>query len=96
MKQILCNVYDVVSQTWGSSIYSFINQAAALRAFSHVVNDPHTSWYKNPSDYIIYVIGDLDLQTGNISLLEEKLQIARPIDLINTEITNALKNISQE
>jgi len=65
MKKGLFSVFDTKSQVF-SNPFASIREEAAERDFLNACNDPESVLFKNPSDYALYYLAELDDNTGGI------------------------------
>jgi hypothetical protein len=58
-------VYDVVAAEFGVPFF-MKNDELAQRAFQNMAENPQTSIYENPADYVLYRIGTYDPKGADI------------------------------
>lgn len=59
MKTMCFSVFDSKAAVFGTPFF-MSREAAAIRAFSDLANDPNTMVGKHPSDFSLFHIGDFD------------------------------------
>lgn len=67
MIKSVCVVHDSVAAVFNHPFFS-INDASAIRDFTHAVNDRNSSISKSPKDFTLYKLGTFDDVTGEFSL----------------------------
>jgi len=60
------SIYDVKAGIFSQPYFS-VNNAAAVRAFAQVANDPGNQIAVNPEDYVLYKVGTFNDQTGDLN-----------------------------
>jgi len=58
------------------------SRGLVIRAFTESVNDPKTSFYKYPSDFTLFEIGEYDDQKGTITSYTTKQAIGLALDYV--------------
>lgn len=64
-----------------SSIHVQQSNGTAIRAFSEACEDENTQFYKHPSDFSLYHMATLDIESGKIEQTEP-LQIANAAEFV--------------
>lgn len=69
MKVLMFSIYD---EKAGAHMQPFfmVNEALAQRFVNDQVRDPNSPLAKNPEDYHLYMLGELDDETGIVEALE--------------------------
>lgn len=65
----LFSVHDSVAKTFIQP-FAVPSVAIALRHFTNCANDKQTDIGRNPSDFVLYELGEFDSDTGIISVLQ--------------------------
>lgn len=65
----ICSVHDVKAEAWMTPMF-FQANGQAVRAFGDAVRDKSTEFGKHPEDYHLFLIGEFDNQTGEITVCE--------------------------
>lgn len=66
MKLIMCSIHDSKSESFGRPLF-FRAYGEAERAFSGVVNDGKSDYYKYPGDFTLFEVGAFDDSTGVVT-----------------------------
>lgn len=75
MKYSVLAVRDRAVDAFGQPIF-VPAVGAALRSFMDEVNNEKSSFYNHPEDYDLYLLGDYDDATGNITSLDQPRMVA--------------------
>ena len=67
MKQIIASIYDSKVRVW-SFPQQFVNKGALARAWEETCNDTNSPFAKYPSDFTMFIVGEWDDETGQISM----------------------------
>jgi hypothetical protein len=65
------SVYDVKAEIF-SSPHFMGSDGVAIRSFSTACEDENSQFYKYPTDFSLYVVGEFNIETGEISPLKPK------------------------
>ena len=68
MKHEIYSIKDTLTSYQG--VFTMMNEASAVRAFSMLANDKNTTVGQNPGDHQLWHIGTWDDQTGKIEAIE--------------------------
>lgn len=80
MKLLIIGIKDTAVEYFQPAAHVVRARGEALRNFTDVVNDPQSKHLHNhPQDFELWILGELDDQTGEISGNPERL--ARGIDV---------------
>lgn len=82
MLLVCCSIHDSALKAYTRPFY-VPALGAAVRAFSDMCNDPQSDFFKHPSDYILYELGEFDDSTALYKPLEAPRIVSRGIDLIS-------------
>lgn len=63
-----CCIHDVKAEAWLPPMF-FQSNAQAVRSFGDAVRNENTEFGKHPEDYHLYVIGEFDEQSGELSVM---------------------------
>jgi len=74
MKANMYTVYDSKTQAYLQP-FQARTRGEAIRSFTEAVNDQKTMFYKYPSDYTLFELGEWDDEDGKITMLEAKTNI---------------------
>lgn len=66
MKMKLCSIYDSKAGAWLNPM-SFQSTGQAIRSFGDAVNDGKSEFWKHPEDYTLFVVGEFDQLTGELT-----------------------------
>lgn len=77
MKKLVA-LYDRATEAF-APIMTVHTRNEAIRSFRQAVNDPNTPVYAHPTDYELYIVGDYNDETGEITPLPKEM-IARGED----------------
>lgn len=83
----LYSIFDRVAQVF-TEPFSFINDAAAIRAFNNAQSQPGTTIFSNPADFQLFFICEFDNHDGSISSNlghVEKIADGRPREIVSDE-----------
>lgn len=64
-------IYDHKAEVFATPFFQR-TRAEALRGFIEVCNDKTTNFYKWPSDYSLYEVGEFDLDSGELGIVEKR------------------------
>ncbi len=78
--QKMYTVQDLASQTFIKP-FCFSTDRDAIEGFKNVCNDEDSQYAKFPQDFILVGLGTYCEQSGTIKLLDEKITVARALDL---------------
>lgn len=67
MKLKLCSVYDSKTMVFNTPFFQ-LTTPAALRSFGDLANDPQSTVFRHPGDYVLYELGEFDDATGEVSM----------------------------
>lgn len=90
------NIYtvnDLASQTYLKP-FCFATDRDAIEGFKHVCNDDETPYSKHPQDFNLISLGSFDERTGLLSVSDEKMCVARALDM--KEKTPTIKEIIKD
>lgn len=79
MKMVVGSVFDAKVQVW-SQPFVMQNKGALTRAWEESCNDPQTQFFKHPTDFSMFIIGEWDDENGQIRMLESKHPIGTAIE----------------
>lgn len=101
MKKNLYSIYDRKSNNFEKHFWMDINDECAIRTITNITNSLVPSELsENPEDYQLYKLGEIDLETGKITPMNEFLknvvELKRPEDKKKDEILKQLRNIFDE
>ncbi len=65
MKQWVFSVFDSKAEMFNQPMF-FKAKPEALRAFSDEANRQESAIFKHPGDYTLFLIGEFDMDTGNL------------------------------
>lgn len=82
--QKMYTVKDEASQTFIKP-FCFATDRDAIEGFRNVCNDDDSQYAKFPQDFTLVGLGSYDEQSGTITLLDEKITIARALDLVGKD-----------
>lgn len=82
MKLQAFSIFDEKSGVFGLPFFTK-NKGMALRSFSDLVKDQNTSIFRHPDDFKLYLIGDFDDVSGELSHLAQPEFVAHAGDFIN-------------
>ena len=79
----LFTIYDVKSESYSAPT---LNPARgqAIRQFADAVNSDDGVLSTHPEDFTLFELGDFDMKTGVITLLDAKEAVANGVDLKET------------
>lgn len=79
----MIKVFAVFDLKAGAYMMPFTMPATgqALRAFSDSVNDPKTGFYRHPGDYELFLIGEFDEISGQLSGKVNPEYLVRALDV---------------
>jgi len=95
------SIYSIFDSKSGifSVPYFVINDNVALRSFADVVNDPSTTVFRHPTDYVLYKIGEFDDSTGRLTSITPVLSLGNAgefkRDRAPLEFARSLANVVQ-
>lgn len=72
-------VYDSKAEAYNSPFF-LKSRGEALRGWSDTVNDPQTMFYKHPSDFTLFEMGEFDENTGEIRIYEAKASLGTALE----------------
>lgn len=72
-------VYDAAAAAYLPPFYQNTT-AQALRAWQSTINDPQSNFSKYSADYTLFQIGEYDDQTGNITMLDAKINLGTALE----------------
>ncbi len=81
------SIYDVKAETFMTP-YSAPTAAHASRSFGDLVGDPETVIGKHPSDFTLFELGSMDLDSGVITVKKVSLgngieYVGRPMEAVS-------------
>lgn len=59
------------------------SKGIAIRAFTDEVNNPQSDFFKHPTDYELYHLGDWDDQFARFDLLPQPVSVVRAQDVMS-------------
>ena len=65
MRLLMCSVVDTKVGAY-TGMYLFRTRGEAVRSFSEAVKDQNSPFYKHPGDYVMYIVGTFDDNTGEV------------------------------
>lgn len=65
MKLKAFSIYDRKAMIYNTPYFSNTD-ATAVRSFTDLVNDRQSAIFNHPGDYVLYLVGDYDDQTGQL------------------------------
>lgn len=66
LKQLVFAIYDTKAESYNLPFFQ-PTVSAAIRMFTDAVNDPKTNFFNHSQDYVLFLIGEYDVQTGVIT-----------------------------
>lgn len=60
--------------------FFMVNDQVALRAFNDSARNPDHSFFRNPSDYVLFYIADFDDSSGVIEPLDKLVNLGFPVN----------------
>lgn len=69
MRTMLFSVRDMKAEAYLEPFHS-MTVATAIRSFQQASTDPEHQFCKWPEDYHLYLVGEFDLQTGDLKLID--------------------------
>lgn len=72
-------VYDSKAETYLNPFY-MKNKGEALRAWTETVNDNQSTMSKYPADFTLFLIGEYNPDTAQISMLDAKETIGNGLE----------------
>ena len=75
-----CSIYDAKAEAWLTPMF-FQAVGQAYRSFEDVVNSEDSEFYKHPEDYTLFLIGDWDERSGQFTVHEAPVPLAKGVDV---------------
>jgi len=91
MKLSMFAVYDEVAKIYKHMFFR-ARAGEAIRYFADGCTDTKTELYQHPSDFSLFRLGDLDIETGYFNSLDIPERVARATDYV--EVFNATNHNS--
>lgn len=79
MKMAMVSIYDVKAEAWTAPMF-FQAPGQAIRSFSDAVNKADSEFAAHPEDYTLFMMGEFDPQTGEITVQSAPVPLARGIE----------------
>lgn len=88
---MILKLFSVLDSKAGVFGNPFVDQreSSAIRQFADAVNDgsnPNNLWHKHPEDFSLYLVGEFDIDTGEV----------RPVMLKNLVTASAVTSIKAD
>lgn len=87
MKSLIFSIHDSKADAY-LPIFLSPNEATGIRMFAHGVNNPEQSFSMFPADYTLFLVGEFDQETGNVSNFDIKKNLGNGITHQMKELTN--------
>lgn len=87
------SVYDSKSQVFSSPFFS-PQIGSALRSFSDAVNDSQTPFFRHPTDFVLYQVGEWDDNLGGFTNVSPHLHLGVAKDFKTPEVKRAAAELS--
>lgn len=84
MKDLLFAIFDVKMKMFMSP-FCGRNVDSALRQFSDMCNQPNGHLIRHPEDYVLYEIGEFDVEHGLVSPLNPVHVVGKALDFIKRD-----------
>lgn len=84
MKALVCSVYDSKVNVFSQPMV-MQNKGAALRAWEEASNDKSGNIGKYPADHTLFVIGEWDDETGNITMFKAKENLGTALEYVKKQ-----------
>ena len=72
-------IYDCKAEAYLQPFYCAA-RGQAIRMFTDTVNDPNTQFYRHPSDFTLFEIGEFDDSTASIVMYQSKLSLGLALE----------------
>lgn len=66
MNMKIFSIFDEKTEVYSKPFYE-LTIGSAIRVFSDAANDPQSPFSKHPEDYTLFLIGDFDDNTGEVT-----------------------------
>lgn len=101
MKKNLYAIYDKKSNNYGEFQWQEVNDECAIRTVAQMANDIRPNKINaNPSDYELYRLGQIDLETGviepRVEFMKNITELKKPEDQAKKQILDKLAEIYKE
>lgn len=84
-------VYDAKAKAYLQPFF-FPQTGQAVRAFTELVNDEKTQFYKHAEDYTLYVIGKYDDTKGDVKNETENINLGNGLEFVDDPRRRTLKD----
>ena len=78
-------IYDTKAEAYMTPFY-LQNDKMALRVFADCCNDPDHTFGRNPEDYILFKLGQFNVQTGKHEMLRAATSVSNGISTLRHEL----------
>lgn len=85
MKLIIFSVHDSKAAAFITPFFA-PTVAVGLRSFGSAANDTDTKFAMYAGDYTLFEIGEFDVESGDITILESKINHGLAITFINQKV----------
>ena len=80
MKVRLYSIYDQCAKAYNQPLF-MLSDEVAQRSFTDAVNDPETNFFKHPSDYTMFYLGEFDDSSGTFELASQPIKIVGALEV---------------
>lgn len=84
MISIIFSIYDSKAEFY-LPLVLFNSKGESLRNFADAVNNPDTMLSKHAADFTLFEVGSFDNTTGEIALLETKINLGNALEFQETQ-----------
>lgn len=76
------SVYDAKAGAFNTPFFMATDEMA-IRGFTDACNDPQTMFHKHPADFVLYLVGTFNDQTGETVGYSPALHVAAAAQLVS-------------
>lgn len=78
---LIFSIYDSKAETWSQPMFAH-NIAVSLRNFAEAAKSPDCLLSSHPGDFTLFHIGDFNLQTGKLTVLDAAVNLGTALEAL--------------